>query len=98
MGLYERIIGSEQPKISPHQILALFGEVARGQIAKAQAQAVLQLSPGEILEAETLFGTFTGTVSNKVLRAIEVHDVLLLAESRSAPYDTVAAVKSRLGV
>lgn len=98
MGLYERVLGLELPKISEHWVLALLAEFGRGQITKAQIDAALNLSPAEQAELQTLASTFTGAVSAKLLRALEVQDVLMLGKSKIAPYTTVAAVKTRLGV
>lgn len=98
MALYERLMGIETPKLSPHHLMAVLAEVQRGTMTGAQASAFLGLDTDERSEATTLFGTFTGNVAQKLARALEVHDVLLLAEGRRAPYDTAAAVRTRLGV
>jgi len=99
MALYERIMGLEQPKISPHTILAVCAEFVRGRLTKAQVDSILSLSAGEVVELQTLVDTVTGSAVAKLARVIEIQDVLLLAEGRFPPsYDTAANVKLRLGV
>lgn len=104
MSLYGRLMGLENFKIPVHQFRATLGEFARGQITGPQAQAAIAqlsgapLNAGETTEVQTLLATFTGTLLEKVARADEVDSVLLLAETRTPPYDTSAAVQTRLGV
>jgi hypothetical protein len=40
----------------------------------------------------------TGSATARLARVTEIDHILLLAESRAPGYDTVALVKSRLGV
>lgn len=56
MGLYERITREQEPKLAAHSIMALLGEVERGQLALSQAATALGLSAGEQAEALTLLG------------------------------------------
>lgn len=103
MALYDRLGRPEFFKIPVHQFSALMHEFARGQITGAQAQdAITQLSgapldAGEIVEAQTLLATITGSAAAKLTRAKEIDDVLMLAEAGSI-YGTSASVKTRLGV
>lgn len=106
MGLYERLLGVDatNPKISIHGFSSMMGEFARGALTGAQAQAGVEvisgapLTAGEVTEAQTLLGTITGTATQKLLRAKEIDDVLILGEHGVVQYDTAAELKTRLGV
>lgn len=54
MGLYERLTGSESPRIPVHLFSGVLGEWERGKLSSAQAAAALGLSAGEQTEAATL--------------------------------------------
>jgi hypothetical protein len=94
MGFYERLMDLEDPRIPVHAFMAVVAEFKRGRLTQPQAVALLGLSAPEQTEAAALITR----VTNNLLTAIEIHDVLLLAEGRYAGYDTVALVKTRLGV
>lgn len=107
MGLYERLMGgADQPfKIPIHQFSSLLADLGRGRITGQQVQDAITLisgaplTPAEVTEAQTLFGTITGAVTAKLARAKEIDDVLILAETFVPPhYDTPAHVRTRLGV
>lgn len=104
MGLYARLMGFEPFKIPIHQFQALMGEFARGTLTGAQTQTAIEalsgapLSPAEVTEAQALLASIAGSLSAKLARAKEIDDVLLLAESGTPPYNTIAAIKARLGV
>lgn len=96
MGLYERLLGIEDPRLPVHRLRAVAAEWKRTRLTSAQARAILDLTVAEATELQTLvnrIGT-TGTT----LTAQEIEDVLFLAERRIPPYDTVVAVKTRFGV
>lgn len=95
MGFYERIIGSERPKLSPHLVAACVGERVRGQMTAAEAKSGLGLSTAEASEFETLV---TKSTEDALITPTVVEQVLMLGEGGVAPSHTVAAVKSRLGV
>jgi hypothetical protein len=94
MPLYERLMGLDDPKLPVHQFMAMVGERVRNQVTTQQVVDAFALSPDEVTDATTL----TQRVTSAALNKDEVHDVLLLAERLTPPYDTVAAVKTRLGV
>lgn len=104
MALYDRLLSTAGRKIPVHSFQALMGEVARGRLTGAQAQAAIEALTGEPLdqagvsEAQTLLGTVSGTAAQKLARAKEIDDVLLLAEAGAPGYGTVAEIKTRLGV
>ena len=104
MALYDRLLGLAGDKIPAHQFQATLAEFARGRLTGAQAQAIISaasgspLDAGEVTEAQALLATFTGSTAVKLQRAKEVDDVLLLAEAGLPGYDTVALVKTRLGL
>ena len=56
MGFYERITREQEPKLAAHSIMALLGEVERGQLTLGQAATALGLSVDEQAEALTLLG------------------------------------------
>lgn len=95
MGLYERLL--RQPgveKIPSHQFMAAMGELKRGRVTALTLAAAFNLDVSEQLEAQVLFARFN---NGTPLTAVELHEVLLLAESGLA-YTTVEALKNRLGV
>jgi hypothetical protein len=96
MGLYERLLRIEEPRISVHQLRAVAAEWKRARLTNAQARTILSLTAAEATELQTLVNRIGTTGSS--LTAQEIEDVLFLAERRIAPYDTVAAVKTRFGV
>lgn len=109
MGLYERLLGTEQPKIPIHQFQATAAEWARGNMTALQANTIIQavsgapLSPSEQIEAQTLVatvpvGTTAAIKADRALRLIEIDQVLLLVDLGLPPYDTAVAIKTRLGV
>ena len=115
MGLYERLMGVEDPRIPVHQFQAAAAEWARGSITGAQANTLIAatgapLTGPEQTEAQALVNTvtsipITGSATaqadgraRRALRMFEIDQVLMLAELRTAPYDTAAAVRTRLGV
>jgi lysozyme family protein len=111
--LYERLMGAhpDRPKIPVHQFQSIAAEWARGNLTGPQALAYVEQLSGVTLdateqaEAQDLVATVTaipsGTaagLAQRALRIQEIDQVLLLAETRIAPYDTPAAVRARLGV
>lgn len=114
MALYERVLGITDAgdtnvpgRIPIHQFVAVMGEFARGRVTGAQAQAIVErvsgspLTAGEAQEAQTLLGTVTGSTANKLARAKEIEDVLVIAErgrGGDPSYGTPSQVKARLGV
>jgi hypothetical protein len=56
MGLYERLLGLEQPRLSVHLFSGLIGEWERGFMTGAEVSQQLGLSPAEEAEAITLIG------------------------------------------
>lgn len=108
MALYERLMGWTEAdrKISVHQFTATMREFGRSRITGAQAQTVINAFSGEpldapsVTEAQALLATITsaGNATQRLARAREIDDVLLLAEVRAPGYDTPAQVRARLGV
>ena len=109
MPLIERLMGLEEPKIPVHAFQALCAEWARGNITGAQAQAAIVAATGVALdaaaqaEAQALVNTVPGgsTADEKADRALRmqvIDQVLLVADRRIPPYDTAAAVRTRLGI
>jgi len=110
MALYDRLLGHDdagvrvEGKIPVHAFQATLAEFGRGSLTGLQAEAVvasvsgLALTTGEKGEAQTLLATVTGTAVQKLARAKEIDDVLLLAELNATGYETPTQVKARLGV
>lgn len=96
MGLYERLVGEQNPKLSVHALIGFLAEVRRGHLTGADAAAALELTPAEVIEVQALLSRFTGAGA---LTREEVQDVLLLAEQHRYPgYASAAQVRTRLGV
>lgn len=94
MGIYERMMQIDAPNIPVHLFVAVVAEHAKGNMTNNQARTALNLSAAEGNEAIAL----SARVQGGQLTRTEVHDVLLIAWDKHPPYDTVAAVKTRLGV
>lgn len=107
MSLYDRLLGNDGfVKIPVHGFQAVLCEFARGQATGQQAQTAIAamssgvpLDAGEVTEATTLLATITAATGtmNKINRALEINDVLMLGELGGG-YTTVQAIKTRLGV
>lgn len=103
MGLYERLGGFEDPKIEVHTFMSAMQEYMLSNMSGAQATAAFALTAGEQTEALALRDRILAESSassnlQRRLKALEIENVLILLERRVAPLDTVAAVKTRLGV
>lgn len=96
MGLFERLMGLEEPKIPVHQFQAMMAERSRGKVTDEQIIDAFNLSAAEQVEMGKTRDRTLAPVSP--LMTSEVDDVLLLAEMLIPPYNTAAAVKTRLGV
>ena len=97
MGLYERLLRLEEPRISAHLFTGLLAERKRGKITGAQIVNLLGLDAIAQAEAITLNARFDDLVNP--LTGVELHEVLLIADAKNIPlYKTVAALKNRLGV
>jgi hypothetical protein len=104
MALYERLIGLDgHSKIPIHQFMSVMQEYALGNMTGIQARDAFTLDATDITEATTLLNRLllesstNGGIARRV-KALELENVLILAENQIPPYDTVAAVKTRLGV
>jgi hypothetical protein len=103
MALYDRLMGLDPDpakKIGVHQFMGVMQEIALGNMTGAQGVSTFGLSASEATEATTLQSVIASelTAENKKLKAIEFERVLMLAEVRMVPFNTVALVKTRLGV
>jgi hypothetical protein len=59
MGLYERLIGTERPKLGVHPFCYALGERVKGQVTSAQIVSAFGLSVDETTEMETLYARLT---------------------------------------
>lgn len=111
MALVERLMGIDaRPKIPVHGFQAVLAEWARGNLTGAQAQAAIaslsggvNLDAGETAEAQTLVnsvptGSTAAAQAARALRIIEMDQVWLLADAAVPPYNTAAAIRTRLGL
>lgn len=95
MSIYQRIVNpDESNRIPVHTLFAALAERKRGNLTNAQVAAAFELDSEEGTELLTLWGK----VNNDTLTPAEIHDVFILAEAGVAPFNTVAGVKTRLGV
>ena len=95
MGLYERILRQEEPKIPVHAFMAAMAEQKRGRVSGAQVASTFQLDAQAQADAITLQARFNDAVNP--MTGPELHDVLLLADAGLA-YTSVTSLKNRLGV
>jgi hypothetical protein len=78
------------PKLPVHQYFAAVAERKRGEITDQQVIEAFSLASDEIVDTTTL-------VQGSLTRE-EMHDVCCMAEQRIPPYNTEAAVETRLGL
>jgi hypothetical protein len=102
MALYDRLV-SHPPTLWPDRLLACLQEFTLNKMTAEQAVAALQLSESEAVEADNirlaiLNGNAALMGTNPWDRLQEVAHVLRLAAIEWAPYDTVQAVATRLGL
>jgi hypothetical protein len=64
MGLYERFLGTEDPKIAVHAWMAALGELERTLMSGAEVTAAFGLDAGAQAEAATLFGRIVTPVES----------------------------------
>lgn len=103
MSIYARMMGIEKPKISPHAFMSAMQEYMLGNMTGAEVTAAFSLSPEEQAQALALRDRLLQEASQnsnlaRRLKALEFENVLILAEVRIAPYNTEAAIVTRLGV
>lgn len=106
MALFERLAGTEEPKVPIHQFQALAAEWARGNLTGVQANAAIASLTGAALDAEASTeaqnlvntvptGNTTANQAARALRLLEIDQVLLLLDV--AIY-TPAQARTRLGL
>jgi hypothetical protein len=100
----------DRPKLPVHAFQATAAEWARSQMSGAQAQTAIaavsqgtNLNVAEQAEAQALVnsvpvGSTTAIQAARALRLIEIEQVLLMVDQRVPPYDSPAAVRTRLGL
>lgn len=111
MALWERLTGiglteaNRNTFISPHFFFSVMQEFALGQMTGPQATAAFDpaLTAGEQTEAlavrdKILESDSANDNALRKLKALEMENVLHIAYRQKAPYTTIAAVKSRLGI
>jgi hypothetical protein len=94
MGLYERLLGTEEPKIPVHEFYGMMADRRRNKVTSQQIIDHFALDVTAQGELETL----VTRMSKNLVTAPEIHEVLIAAEAGAAPYDTVAEIKTRFGV
>ena len=76
MPLFERLVGTEDPKLPVHQFMAALAEYKRGEVTGVQVATAFDLSAGEATNLQEFLDNLDAdTISRDV-----IHDVLLLAE------------------
>ena len=90
MGLLQRVLGTEEPKIAIHAFMAI-AEYKRGAVTKNQIVTAFGLS---VAEGNALQTFLTNMDSNSIDRDL-LHDVLLLGERG---YYTESVVRNRLSL
>lgn len=100
MGLYERIMAFEEPRLDLHLFFACMQERALGNTAAVTAKDFFALDATATPEAVTLLNKILepATVIEKWRRALEFENVCILARRRYPDFDTVTKLKARLGV
>lgn len=91
MGLVQRLLGTEEPKLPAHQFMAALAEYKRGSITGTQVGDAFDLNAGE----RTALQEFLDGLDASTIDRGKIHDVLLLGETGLYPE---AKVKSELGL
>lgn len=91
MGLLDRLIGTEDPKLPVHQFMAALAEYKRGALTGTQVASTFGLSAGEAISLQAFLDNLGASTIDRAM----IHDVLLLAETGLY---TKAQVQFRLGV
>lgn len=91
MGLLQRLLGTEEPKLAVHQFMAGLAEFKRGAVTKQNIIDAFGLSVDESNQLQT----FLDNIDTDVISRDLIHDVLLLGETGKY---TENQVKSRLGL
>jgi hypothetical protein len=82
VALYERFTGVEgfEPQLKPHIFAAALGELARGEITRAQLTAAFFLTASDEADLDLMQGHYAGLTSSEKLEYLtKVRDVLILA-------------------
>lgn len=94
MPLIARLMGIDPEmngaRIAVHQYFAAVAERKRGEITSQQVIDAFDLAPDEVADT-------TNLVASSMTRE-EMHDVCCMAEQFIPPYNTVTAVRTRLGL
>lgn len=72
MALYERLVGTESPKIPVHAWMAALGEVQRGKMTAQQVYDAFALSAGEQTQANAMFALIQPTPETHAMGAYNV--------------------------
>ncbi len=104
MGLDDRLlptsaeVESGVQKIPHHQFAALLREYARTEATRQNLIDAFTLVGTELTHIDLLLGAIDAQTGNgRLLKALEIEDVILLAE-RGILYPTKAAIRTRLGL
>jgi hypothetical protein len=98
MALAERLLGTDGTKIGVHQFMAAMGELARGEVTRAQVIAAFNLVGPDVTQLDTLIAAAQAMpAADRFKFSLEMHDVLLLGEA-GLVYATPATLATRLGL
>lgn len=87
MGLYERLVGTQSPKIGVHSWMAALGEFERGKMTSQQIINAFALDAGEQTQATAMLGLIQPPPETVALGAFNI------LTNVGAAYDTLAAAK-----
>lgn len=91
MSLLARVMGIEQPKISPHVIYVCLKQHKAGNMTAQEVRNAMDLTPAEAQELLAMRNA-------ALLNLNELWEILLLAELRIVPFETEAKIRARLGI
>ena len=101
MGLLARIMQEETPTLGIHLFCSLVSEYARGKKTKLEIETAL-----DIASDDTQWVAITGLIDNltteqsKILKSLEIKDVLLINQGDYSVtlYPDAQSIKTRLGI
>lgn len=103
MALVERLMALEEPWLPVHAFFAANYERIEGRLTRQQVIDMFAMNLAAIVEYDALAATApTGTnalaMALKALFVEKIHAVFILAEGRYDGYNTIMAVRAKLGL
>ena len=99
MALFNRLIGTEEPKLSVHAFAAVIFDYVAGEVTRAEIISAFGITAAEEAALDTVLAKVDGlaNATAKKVWCLELENVLILGEG-GYRYTTQASAANRLGV